>query len=325
MSRRRLGTLLFIGFASLLLLTQTAFAAGAVTINTLAFVDGSGCQYVFISVSVAGVAPGDPPLHIEIYKNGSSIVSQDVGLVASFSQGFVADAVNGDVITATASMGSTANAGPLVCGGGGSTGTGSSSSSSGGGPNDGRLNWTADEYYALYCAYDQLEVWRGVPSGLMLASFSMANLLALPAGGSTEAGGVTMTRLNEDMFQAAGSNGNTAPSGGYKQFSMAACISANGGEPAQSSSHPASSGSSSSADYCTTPAGLADLNCYGEDLTTYCSLNNYPLPLCTSYIPGDTLTETVNNVIRCMFATFTPWLTGMAFLGLRRITRKQVL
>ncbi|MFN8530379.1 MAG: PA14 domain-containing protein [Anaerolineae bacterium] len=101
-------------------------------------------------------------------------------------------------------------------------------------PGDGRIGYTPDEYYEVYCAHDQLEVWRGVPIGVHLATYSLSDLLSFAVGDSlTDEAGMTIERLNDAIYQVSGTNGNLAPAGGYKQFSMADCLVRNGGAPAE--------------------------------------------------------------------------------------------
>ncbi len=131
--------------------------------------------------------------------------------------------------------------------------------SSGGAPSDGRLNYLPDEYYTVYCAFDQLEVWRGVPSSGLLATFPLIELLALANGGTVEQSGVTVTRADDSNFIVSGSNGNTAPNPGSKLFTMTDCIAANGSTPAV----PPAQGDPD-------PLGGEPLSCAEDDMQPQC-------------------------------------------------------
>ncbi|MBK8028974.1 MAG: hypothetical protein IPK17_05585 [Chloroflexi bacterium] len=287
MPRRTLKILLFACLVFTLLLTSTSFAAGGVTITSLNWVDGGGCEYVAIAGTVIDFSYSDPAVSVQIFKNGSPVASTELSAypTGNFSQGFVVNAVSGDTITATASIsGFNANAGPIVCGGGGGS-TGGGSSSGGGGnttPGDGRLNFAPDEYYTLYCAFDQLEIWRGVPTGLLLHTVPLASLLALSPGQAYAAGGgTTILRDAEDVFTVYGSNGNLAPQAGTKSFLMSECITRNGGEPtaAVEAAPPAVVPQVA---FCEDPATFNDRSCF-ESEEAWCIANNYLPSDCISY------------------------------------------
>ncbi|MBK9750926.1 MAG: hypothetical protein IPO91_29755 [Chloroflexi bacterium] len=289
MPRRTLKILLFACLIFALLLTSTSFAAGGVTITSLNWVDGGGCEYVAIAGTVIDFSYSDPAVSIQIFKNGSPVASGELSAYPSgtFSQGYVVSAVTGDVITATASIsGFNANAGPIVCGGGGGSTGGGSSSGGGGssGPIDGRLNFAPDEYYTLYCAYDTLEIWRGVPTGLLLHAVPIVNFTSLVVGGSYDVGGGTsIFRNSEDIFTIYGSNGNLAPAGGSKNFALSQCIASNGGEPAAPIPVPPEQSQSPEVrDLCNPLTAQSPAGCYSSE-REWCIATNFAATDCVQY------------------------------------------
>ncbi len=310
MLRRTLKILLFACLIFTLLLTSTSYAAGGVTITSLNWVDGGGCEYVAIAGAVIDFSYSDPAVSVQIFKNGSPVASGELSAypTGNFSQGFVVNAVSGDAITSTASIsGFSANAGPLVCGGG--SGTGGGSSSGGGGsstPADGRINFTADEYYTLYCAYDTLEIWRGVPTGLLLHAVPIVNFNRLVVGGSYDVGGGTsIFRNSEDIFTIYGSNGNLAPAGGSKNFALSQCIASNGGEPeAEIPVPPEQSSSAEVRDLCNPLTFDSPQGCYSSE-REWCIATNFAATDCAQYDVFRWLGLIVQQVFLCAMAAAT--------------------
>ncbi len=305
MLRRTINVLLVVSLFLVLSAYVSVFAAARIDINSFAFVEGGGCQYVALSLQVVDLSPEDPALNVQILKNGSPVDGTTVSVYPSgaFTQGFVVDAVNGDSITAVATLsGLNATAGPLVCGGGGGTGeTGGGSSGGGGGnttPGDGRLNFSPDEYYTLYCAFDQLEIWRGVPTGLLLQSVPLASLLALSAGQAYAAGGgTTILRDSEDVFTVYGSDGNLASQAGSKAFLMSECLARNGGTP-ETVQQVAPPVAEPQLTFCADPATFNDRSCF-ESEEAWCIANNYLPNDCTAYNVFRWLGALLTEVFQC--------------------------
>ncbi len=303
-------------------------AAGGLSITSFGFIEGD-CTYVAISITVIDFTYSDAAIDVQIYKNGSLIDSAQLSAYpsGSVSQGFVVDAVSGDSITATASIASAfaTNAGPIVCGGsgGGSAGGGGA----GAGATDGRLNYAADEYYTLYCAFDQLEIWRGVPSGLMLHSVPLADLLALPVGGGYDAGGgTTVMHETSDIFTVYGSTGNLAPQSGFKSFSMAACIAANGGEPQAAPPAVSPVQPAEVPDFCSTEEGQQSERCYPSEIA-WCRATNFAAESCARYDVFRFFQWVIDQVFQCWMAAALGGLGLVAVvpsqLRLRRQRRDQ--
>ncbi|MCC7209377.1 MAG: hypothetical protein IT323_18850 [Anaerolineae bacterium] len=94
---------------------------------------------------------------------------------------------------------------------------------------DRRLNPFPDEYYSIWCNFDQIEVWRAVPESVLLGKIPLTLVLGL--NGSTDAGnGLTVSRSGGTVT-VSGANGNLAPTPGSKSFSLDECIARNGGAP----------------------------------------------------------------------------------------------
>lgn len=108
--------------------------------------------------------------------------------------------------------------------------SGSGGESSGwSGLTDGRLNPAADEYYSIWCVYDQIEVWRAVPNSQLISAIPLRSVIDGPYpldGGS----GLTVN-VTGDTVTISGANGNGPAHPGSKSFSLSECISRNGGEP----------------------------------------------------------------------------------------------
>lgn len=94
---------------------------------------------------------------------------------------------------------------------------------------DGRLNPAMDEYYTVYCVGDQLELWRGVPTGSRINDIPIQQLVYGPFP-FDDGFGHTVNRA-EDTITISGSDGNGPNHPGSKSFSLAECIARNGGEP----------------------------------------------------------------------------------------------
>lgn len=96
-------------------------------------------------------------------------------------------------------------------------------------PGDDRLNPVADEYYTVYCNYDLVRIWAGLPSSQEIASIPILNLLTGPFpldGGN----GISIARV-DDIMTISGTNGNGPVHPGSKSFSLLQCIERNGGVP----------------------------------------------------------------------------------------------
>lgn len=112
-----------------------------------------------------------------------------------------------------------------------------------GGYSDGRLNPDPAEYYSLWCAYDLLEIWRAVPSPLLLKTVSLTSLVRMEVGSTLDIGDfMTIVRHSSDTITVYGSNGNLAPNPGSKSFSLSECIARNGGLPPEPTSEPGRGG-----------------------------------------------------------------------------------
>lgn len=99
---------------------------------------------------------------------------------------------------------------------------------------DGRLNAQIDEPFSLWCANNLLSIYRSVNGqGQLLATYPLTALLSRIVESvttiTTGSGPLTLTRLTYEFFTISGSIGTNAPAFGVKQFSVGACISANGG------------------------------------------------------------------------------------------------
>lgn len=99
---------------------------------------------------------------------------------------------------------------------------------------DGRLNPAIDEPFSLWCANNLLNIYRSVNGqGQLLATYPLTGLRSRAVESvttiTTGSGPLTLTRLNDELYTISGSIGTNAPAFGVKQFSLAACILANGG------------------------------------------------------------------------------------------------
>lgn len=100
---------------------------------------------------------------------------------------------------------------------------------------DGRLNPAPDEYYSVWCRADFAEIWITSNQEGAISRIAIADLNALAAAnGSLTQNDITASRA-DDIITLTGANGNTAPTAGSKTFSLADCISRNGGVPSGSS------------------------------------------------------------------------------------------
>jgi hypothetical protein len=113
--------------------------------------------------------------------------------------------------------------------------TGGSSGSTWSGYSDGRLNPDPAEYYSIWCNFDLIEVWGGVPNPQLLITIPILDIFTLEEGGVLDLGnGMTVVRNTADTITIYGSNGNLAPAAGSKAFSLSECIARNGGVPESS-------------------------------------------------------------------------------------------
>ena len=96
-------------------------------------------------------------------------------------------------------------------------------------PADDRLNPVQDEYYTVYCHFDQVEVWRAAGGSEQLASIPISRIMAAtrPFDGGN---GLRVSRSG-DQVTISGSNGNNAAQSGAKSFTLSECIERNGGAP----------------------------------------------------------------------------------------------
>jgi hypothetical protein len=93
-------------------------------------------------------------------------------------------------------------------------------------PGDDRLNPVADEYYTVYCNYDLVRVYAGLPSPQEIGSLPIVQILAQPS--PFDAGnGFTVSHI-DDIVTISGSNGNGPLHPGSKSFSLQQCIERNG-------------------------------------------------------------------------------------------------
>ena len=97
-------------------------------------------------------------------------------------------------------------------------------------PPDDRLNPVQDEYYTVYCHYDQIEVWRGVGGSAQLASIPIAQVMR--ASRPFNAGNGLRVSRSGDTVTISGANGNGPTHPGAKSFSLEECFLRNGGQPA---------------------------------------------------------------------------------------------
>ncbi|MBL8130574.1 MAG: hypothetical protein JNL42_01845 [Anaerolineae bacterium] len=170
-----------------------------------------------------------------------------------------------------------------------------------GGPTDGRLNYVPDEYYTVYCSFDFLEIWRGVPTSLLLDAVPISLMLSMPIGDTLlSAGGITVERSSEDIYTVYGSNGNLAPSPGAKEFSMSECISRNGGAPPEDSAPPAGQPPAQSPveAFCATEAGRQSESCYSST-GAWCAATNYLSTDCIGYSFSRFLGYLVAQIFQC--------------------------
>ncbi len=154
------------------------------------------------------------------------------------------------------------------CSGGG--GGPSSSNPGSGGPaenwegyTDGRLNPDPGEYYSVWCVFDRVEVWRGVPEAELLKQIPLADVASLSVGGTLDLGDfMTLVRHSEDTVTIYGSNGNAAPEPGSKAFSLSECVARNGGlpEPPAGDGEVAAGSEEGSGDHSTAGATYSSLS-----------------------------------------------------------------
>lgn len=107
---------------------------------------------------------------------------------------------------------------------------GSPQDGGGGIGDDGRVNPEQVEFYDVYCQNDEIHVWRGIPTGQLITSFSLAFVAASDPLGTMK-DGVSLNRVGQ-LITLSGSNGNWAGPG-TKTFTLDQCIAANGGLPTE--------------------------------------------------------------------------------------------
>ena len=92
------------------------------------------------------------------------------------------------------------------------------------------LNPVQDEYYTVYCHFDQIEVWRAAGGSVQLASIPISRVMG--ASQPFDAGnGLTASR-SEDTVTISGANGNGPIHPGAKSFNLDECFARNGRIPA---------------------------------------------------------------------------------------------
>lgn len=98
------------------------------------------------------------------------------------------------------------------------------------GDNDNRLNPDHGEYYTVYCVNDNVDLY--LANGHLVNRVLVARVIGLSSeGGSIGIGeGMIATRWH-DAVTVAGHNGNAAPAGGTKTFSLRQCLDVNGNTP----------------------------------------------------------------------------------------------
>lgn len=200
----------------------------------------------------------------------------------------------------------------------GGTPEGGTAQQGGGSPTDNRIGYVPDEYFTLYCSDNLLRVWRGVPQGLELAVFPLADLLGLPVNNYTTRGANTVTRLNEDLFMVSGSNGNLAPAPGTKVFSMAECGQRNGSlpEPALPDDFVPPQPDVNSCE-----VNSFQRKCYTDEFD-YCIAIYMQAAECDQYIPSG-LDIIISGLINCLLSLFIPVGAGMVFVSYTRPKRKK--
>jgi hypothetical protein len=104
------------------------------------------------------------------------------------------------------------------------------------GATDGRLGADPAEAYSLWCSGNNLNVWSAASGrGVQLAAIPLVSLIAQPVGVNlpylATGGPLIVVRNGPDSFTVQGNTGNNAPAFGVKPFSLAQCITANGGAP----------------------------------------------------------------------------------------------
>ena len=102
-------------------------------------------------------------------------------------------------------------------------------SSRSGWPPDDRLNPVQDEYYTIYCHFDQIEVWRGVGGSVQLAAIPISRVMMSVQ--PFDSSGLRVSR-SDNVVTISGANGNGPHHPGSKSFTLIECIERNGGAPA---------------------------------------------------------------------------------------------
>lgn len=120
------------------------------------------------------------------------------------------------------------------------------------GYSDGRISPDPAEYYTIYChaGTDTIYVVRVVPETETIKEIPLLDAVNLGVGLERDLGDfMTMERSSEDTITIYGSNGNLAPDGGSKSFSLNECVARNGGLPeGGNTSPPADDGDDDEAD-----------------------------------------------------------------------------
>lgn len=197
------------------------------------------CSNVNVSYSVSNVPTGETYVLIRVDGPSGQVGSTSGGAANgshSASANFDPPQPDNTTLTVTVTL---YNAGePLAadsrtqnCSGGTPPQPPSEPVDTSGWPGDSRLSPDRAEYYTIYCAFDQVEVWRSNPSGLLLDTIALTSVMNLD-GCTTSGTGLSVCRSG-DTVTIIGSNGNAAPAAGSKSFSLNACYARNGGAPVE--------------------------------------------------------------------------------------------
>lgn len=250
--------------------TRLSFAAIILSFLLLAFVPTSHaqtgsltidditvtCSQVDLEFSISGWPYGPNPVAtIRVFADGSEIATDTATVITDGDTGSASASVPFPAQTAGTAIYVMVfiddfdddSAGPTPCSGGGgggdddddsgTPGDGGESSEpppAWGGYSDGRLNPDPAEYYTIYCheGTDTVYVVRTNPQTETIKEIPLCDLVSLSVGGALDLGDfMTAVRGGEDQVTVYGTNGNLAPEPGSKSFSVAACLSSNGGAP----------------------------------------------------------------------------------------------
>ncbi len=108
------------------------------------------------------------------------------------------------------------------------TPTPDSQASPSGWPPDDRLNPVPDEYYTVYCHFDQIEVWRAAGGSMQLAAIPISRVMT--AVRPFDSSGLQVSR-SDNVVTISGANGNGPNHPGSKSFTLDECFARNGGIP----------------------------------------------------------------------------------------------